>query len=227
MKTHGKRYREKMEKVIADPVPLAEAVATVKDVASGTKFDQSVECVVNLGIDPRQADQIVRGSLSLPHGIGKAKRVIAFCQGDAVQQALDAGAVEAGLDELVTKVQGGWTDFDVAIATPDVMPKVGRLGRILGPQGKMPSPKTGTVTQDVATAVAEYAAGKIEFRNDAGGNVHAVVGKASFPAEHLVGNIEALVGHLKRLRPSGAKGTYIKKVVLSGSMSPPVLAAVS
>ena len=163
----------------------------------GVKFDQTVECVLLLGIDPKQTDQLVRGSLSLPHGVGKQKKVIAFCDDSQVEAAKKAGAIEAGVDELVKKVMDGWADFDVAIASPKVMGKVGKLGRVLGPQGKMPSPKNGTVTDDVATAVAEFTAGKIEFRNDAGGNVHAVVGKQSFDKQKLVENIEAFVNHIK------------------------------
>jgi len=175
-----------------------------------------------LWIDPKQTDQLVRGSLSLPHGVGKQKKVIAFCDDSQVEAARNAGAIEAGTDDLVKKVMDGWTDFDVAIASPKVMGKVGKLGRVLGPQGKMPSPKNGTVTDDVATAVAEFKAGKIEFRNDAGGNVHAVVGKQSFEKKKLVENVEAFVNHIKRVKPSSAKGTFIKKACLSATMSPAV-----
>jgi large subunit ribosomal protein L1 len=175
-----------------------------------------------LGIDPKQADQLVRGSLSLPHGVGKQKRVIAFCDDSQVEAARNAGAVEAGSDELVKKITDGWADFDVAVASPKVMGKVGKLGRVLGPQGKMPSPKNGTVTDEVPTAVAEFTAGKIEYRNDAGGNVHAVVGKQSFDKQRLMENIEAFVSHIKKIKPAAAKGTYIKKACLSASMSPGV-----
>jgi large subunit ribosomal protein L1 len=161
--------------------------------------------VLLLGIDPKQTDQLVRGSLSLPHGVGKQKKVIAFCDDSEVEAAKKAGAIEAGTDELVKKIMDGWMDFDVAIASPKVMGKVGKLGRVLGPQGKMPSPKNGTVTDDVATAVAEFTAGKIEFRNDAGGNVHAVVGKQSFDKQKLVENIEAFVTHIKRIKPAAAE----------------------
>ena len=177
---------------------------------------------MHLGVDPRQADQNIRGSISLPHGIGKARKVIAFCDGDDVAAAAQAGAVEAGGDELVKKIQDGWTDFDVAIATPQMMRTVSRLGRILGPQGKMPSPKAGTVVKDIPTAVAEYSAGKIEYRNDDGGNLHLAVGKVSFDDEKLIENIETFVNHIRRLRPASAKGTFIKKVCLSGSMTPAV-----
>ncbi|HIJ54242.1 MAG TPA: 50S ribosomal protein L1, partial [Planctomycetes bacterium] len=184
------------------------------------KFDQSIECVLHLGIDPKQADQMVRGSISLPYGIGKQKKVIAFCEDADVEAAQKAGAIEVGCDELIKKISDGWLDFDVAIASPKVMGKVGKLGRVLGPQGKMPSPKNGTVTADVATAVAEFAAGKVEFRNDAGGNVHTVVGKQSFENEKLIGNIEAFISHIKKIKPVTAKGTYIKKISISATMSP-------
>ena len=168
------------------PLSLDQAIDKVKSF-KGVKFDQTVECVLLLGIDPKQTDQLIRGSLSLPHGVGKQKKVIGFCDESQVEAAKKAGAIEAGVDELVKKVMDGWADFDVAIASPKVMGKVGKLGRVLGPQGKMPSPKNGTVTDDVTTAVAEFTAGKIEFRNDAGGNVHAVVGKQSFDKQKLRG----------------------------------------
>ena len=200
---------------------LAEAVEKVKSFKS-VKFDQSIECVLHLGIDPKQADQLVRGSISLPHGIGKQKKVIAFCEDAGVEAAKKAGAIEAGCDELIKKVSDGWMDFDVVIASPKVMSKVGKLGRVLGPQGKMPSPKNGTVTADVATAVDEFAAGKVEFRNDAGGNVHVVVGKQSFETKKLVDNIEAFLSHIKKIKPTAAKGAYIKKMCISATMSPSV-----
>jgi len=222
---HGKRYRAEAEKVPDHPVPLAEAVAVLKQFNS-TKFDQTVELTVWLGIDSRQADQQVRGSISLPHGIGKTKRVIAFCEDQQVQPALDAGAVAAGGDELIKKIQGGWMDFDVAVATPTMMRSVSRLGRILGPQGKMPSPKSGTVVQEVAPAVAEYTAGKIEFRNDEGGNIHVPVGKLSFEPEKLVENVQAFLERLGAMRPAAARGQYIKKVCLSATMTPAVRVAV-
>ena len=215
----SKRYKKESQQLSKEPMSLAEAVEKIKSFKS-VKFDQTVECVLNLGIDPKQADQLVRGSISLPHGIGKQKKVIAFCEDADIEAAQAAGAVEAGCDELVKKVSDGWLDFDVAIASPKVMSKVGKLGRVLGPQGKMPSPKNGTVTADVATAVAEFAAGKVEFRNDAGGNVHIVVGKQSFESEKLIGNIEALLSHIKKIKPAAAKGTYIKKMCVSATMSP-------
>ncbi len=222
MKTQSKRYRKEAEQVTEDLLSLGQAVEKIKSFKS-VKFDQTVECVLWLGIDPKQTDQLVRGSLSLPHGVGKQKKVIAFCDDSMVEAAKKAGAAEAGSDELIKKVSEGWMDFDVAIASPKVMGKVGKLGRVLGPQGKMPSPKNGTVTDDVITAVSEFRAGKIEFRNDAGGNVHAVVGKVSFDKQKLVENIEAFIAHIKRVKPSGAKGTYIKKACLAATMSPGVL----
>jgi len=217
----SKRYKKELSKLSEEAVSLAEAVEQVKSFDS-VKFDQSVECVLNLGIDPKQADQLVRGSISLPYGIGRQKRVVAFCEDSDVEAAKQSGAIEAGCDELIKKVSDGWMDFDVAIASPKVMGKVGRLGRVLGPQGKMPSPKNGTVTTDVVKAVAEFSAGKVEFRNDGGGNIHVVVGKQSFAAEKLIENIEAFVSHIKKIRPAATKGTYIKKICISATMSPSV-----
>jgi large subunit ribosomal protein L1 len=217
----SKRYKQESEQVTKDPLSLADAVEKVK-LFKSVKFDQSIECVMHLGIDPKQADQMVRGSISLPHGIGKQKKVIAFCEDADIEAAKNAGAIEAGCDDLIKKISDGWLDFDVAIASPKVMGKVGKLGRVLGPQGKMPSPKNGTVTGDVITAVTEFAAGKVEFKNDAGGNVHTVVGKQSFETEKLIGNIEAFVSHIKKIKPAAAKGTYIKKVSISATMSPSV-----
>jgi len=220
-KSMSKRHKECLSAAPDGKLGMAEAVKAIKGFPP-TKFDPTIELVLHLGIDPRQADQALRGSISLPHGIGKARRVIAFCEGEDVDKAKSAGAAETGSDELIKKIQGGWTDFDVAIATPAMMKSVSRLGRILGPQGKMPSPKAGTVTGDVAAAVAEYAAGKVEYRNDDGGNIHVPVGKASFDEQKLIENITAFIDHVKRLKPSTAKGTYIKKVCLSATMSPSV-----
>src|SRR5947209_7640725 len=187
----SKLYKEAAKKAITDPVAIDQAVDVLKSF-NPTKFDQSVELIFSLGIDPKQADQMIRGSVSLPHGIGKSKRVIAFCPPHLVDAAKAAGAVEAGGQELVTKIEKeNFTDFDVAIATPDMMRFVGRLGKVLGPKGLMPSPKAGTVTPDAAAAVKEYSAGKVEFRNDTGGNIHTVVGKVSFPKDHLVDNVNA------------------------------------
>jgi len=224
----SKRYKKESQQLTpasAGTMSLAEAVEKVKSFKS-VKFDQTIDCVLHLGIDPKQADQLIRGSISLPHGIGKQKKVIAFCKDEDIEAAKAAGAVEAGCDELVKKISDGWMDFDVAIASPKVMSKVGKLGRVLGPQGKMPSPKNGTLTADVATAVAEFAAGKVEFRNDAGSNIHIVVGKQSFEAEKLIGNIEAFVSHIKKSKPAAAKGTYIRKMCISATMSPSIAVSI-
>jgi large subunit ribosomal protein L1 len=218
--THSKRYRAACEKIEdGRTYEVREAVELLKSLPAG-KFDETVEVCLTLGIDPKQSDQIVRGSVALPKGTGKSVRVVAFCGPDQVDAATEAGAIEAGGDELVEKVQNGWMDFDVAIAAPNMMSKVGKLGRVLGPKGLMPSPKAGTVTPQVAEAVREFVAGKLEFRNDAGGNVHVPVGKVSFSTEDLVTNIQALVRHIESQRPSAAKGIYLKKVTLSSSMGP-------
>jgi len=221
MRFRSKRYRKDRERAPSKPVPIEQGIQILKSF-SKTKFDQTVDLVCHLGIDPRQADQAIRGSIALPRGIGKTKRVIAFCNEADVEACKAAGAIEAGADELIEKVQKGWMDFDVAIAHPSLMGKVGKLGRVLGPQGKMPSPKSGTVTPDIVTAVREYSAGKVEFRNDAGGNVHTIVGKLSFSEEDLKANILAFVDHLRRMKPATAKGQYIKKVCISGTMTPSV-----
>ena len=225
MRFRSKRYKKESQQVTTEPVSLAEAVEKVRSFKS-VKFDQSIECVLHLGIDAKQAEQLVRGSISLPHGVGKQKRVVAFCESSDVEAAQKAGAVEAGCDELIKKITDGWTDFDVAVASPKVMSRVGKLGRLLGPQGKMPSPKNGTVTDDVTTAVAEFTAGKIEFKNDAGGSVHVVVGKQSFDSQKLVENIEAFISHIKKIKPAAAKGNYIKKVSISAAMSPGIAVSV-
>ena len=219
MRVKTKRYKKESEQLGKENLSLSDAIDKIKSFQS-VKFDQSVECVMHLGIDPKQADQLVRGSISLPHGIGKQKKVIAFCEDSDAEAAKSAGAIEAGCDALVKKITDGWLDFDVAIASPRVMSKVGKLGRVLGPQGKMPSTKNGTVTGEVAKAVAEFAAGKVEFRNDAGGNIHVVVGKQSFEKEKLVDNVEAFISHIKKVKPTASKGTYIKKISLSATMSP-------
>jgi len=219
MRIRSKRYKEDFAKAGKEPVTLSEAVEKIKSFDSA-KFDQTVECVLCLGIDPKQSDQGVRGSVSLPHGIGKRKRVIAFCEDSKKEAAKEAGAVEAGCDELIEKINGGWTDFDIALASPKVMNKVGKLGRVLGPQGKMPSPKNGTITDDVPGAVAEFSAGKIEYKNDSSGNVHVVVGKQSFDKQKLIDNIEAFISYIQKNKPVSAKGIFLKKVVISASMSP-------
>lgn len=191
------------------------------------KFDQTVELSVRLGVDPKQADQVVRGSIVLPNGIGKAQRVLVFAQGDKAAAAEEAGADHVGGKELADKIKEGWLEFDVAIATPDMMGVVGPLGRVLGPRGLMPSPRAGTVTQDVSTAVKEYKAGKVEFRVDSGGNVHCVVGKLSFDEQQLEENIEALLSYLRSLKPSSSKGVYMRHIALSATMTPaiPIAAA--
>jgi large subunit ribosomal protein L1 len=218
----SKRYKEAFKKLAPAPVPAEQGVDVLKTFAP-TKFDQSVELVFSLGIDPKQADQMIRGSLSLPHGVGKTKRVIAFCPDHLAPAALAAGAVKAGAQDLVNAIEKeGFLDFDVAVATPDMMRFVGRLGKVLGPKGLMPSPKAGTVTPNVADAVKEYAAGKIEFRNDTGGNIHTVIGKMSFDKAKLLDNINAMVGQVRRLKPATSKGAFFKKVILKGTMTPAV-----
>ncbi len=219
IKIRGKRYKEAAKLIPPNPVTLEQAIPILKQMKHA-KFDESINIVIHLGIDAKQADQMVRGAVSLPKGIGKTNRVIAFVQGANIDAARAAGAIEAGADELITRINGGWLDFDVAIATPDMMPKIARLGKVLGPQGKMPSPKAGTVTTDITTAVKEYAAGKIEFRNDAGGNIHAVIGKTSFAETDLSANAHAFVETLRKMKPTTAKGVYIKKITLHSSMSP-------
>jgi large subunit ribosomal protein L1 len=218
----SKRYRESAKKAVAEMLPVEKGVEVLKSFAP-TKFDQSVELIFSLGIDPKQADQMIRGSLSLPHGVGKSKRVVAFCPEHLAAAATAAGAVRAGGQELVAAIEKeNFTDFDVAVASPDMMRFVGRLGKVLGPKGLMPSPKAGTVTPDVAAAVKEYAAGKIEFRNDTGGNIHSVVGKLSFDSQKLVDNVHAMVAQIRRMKPAASKGIFIRKVVLKGSMTPAV-----
>jgi large subunit ribosomal protein L1 len=218
----SKRYKEAAKKQKLEPMAVEPAVELLKTFEA-TKFDQSVELIFSLGIDAKQADQMIRGSLSLPHGVGKTKRVVAFCPEHLVTGALNAGAIKAGGQELVKQIEtDNFTDFDVAVSTPDMMRFVGRLGKVLGPKGLMPSPKAGTVTADVANAVREYAAGKIEFRNDSGGNVHSVVGKISFDNTRLIENINAMIAHIRRLKPPTSKGAFFKKLVLKGSMTPAV-----
>jgi large subunit ribosomal protein L1 len=220
--SRSKRYKEASKTAITQAVPIDKAVEVVKGFKP-TKFDQSVELIFSLGIDPKQADQMIRGSLSLPHGIGKSKRVVAFCSEHLVTAALNAGAIKAGGQELVAQIEkDNFTDFDVAVATPDMMRFVGRLGKVLGPKGLMPSPKAGTVTPDVASAVREYAAGKVEFRNDSGGNIHSVVGKVSFDSPKLVDNINAMIVQIRKMKPATSKGAYFKKLVLKATMTPAV-----
>lgn len=203
------------------PLPLEEAVNLLKQF-SNTKFDQSVEIAMRLGIDPKQADQIVRGSIVLPHGIGKTLRVIVFAKGEKIDEAKAAGADEVGGPELAEKIKQGWLDFDVCIAAPDMMSIVGPLGKTLGPRGLMPSPRSGTVTPDVGKVVKEYKAGKVEFRNDAGGIVHAVVGKLSFDEARLAENVREFINLVSGMKPAAVKGQYVKGIALSATMSPGV-----
>ncbi|MCP3904185.1 MAG: 50S ribosomal protein L1 [Planctomycetes bacterium] len=186
----------------------------------GPKFDQSVEVCAHLGIDPRQADQQLRGSIAMPKGVGKSARVVCFCGEDKVEDAKAAGAIEAGGEDLVKKVGDGWMDFDVAVASPDMMRVVSKLGRVLGPKGLMPSPKAGTVSPDVVNAVKEYAAGKLEYRNDSGGNLQCIIGKMSFSEGDLLENLEYFLALVEKIRPAAAKGQYVKKIVVSGTMTP-------
>ena len=212
-----------LKKVPADkkPLPVAEAVAILKTFNT-TKFDQSVEIAIRLGVDTTQADQLVRGSIVLPHGIGKTLRVIVFAKGDKVDEAKAAGADEVGGPEMAEKIKGGWTEFDVCIAAPDMMGVVGPLGKVLGPRGLMPSPRAGTVTPDVGKVIKEYKAGKIEFRTAKDGNVQAAVGKLSFDAPKLAENITAFINHVVALKPATVKGQYIKGIAISATMSPSV-----
>lgn len=198
---------------------LAEACQLVKEV-SFTKFDASVELHVNLGVDPRKANQMIRGVVTLPYGTGKTKRVLVLCTPDKENEAKEAGADYVGLDEYIEKIKGGWTDVDVIICTPSVMAKVGAIGRILGPRGLMPNPKTGTVTMDVANAVKEVKAGKIDFKVDKTGIVHAAIGKVSFPAENILGNANELISAILKLKPATLKGTYLQAVSICSTMSP-------
>jgi len=201
------------------PQTIENAIKGIKSFKA-PKFDQSVEVCVHLGIDPRQADQQLRGSIAMPHGVGKSARVVCFCQDDKVDDAKAAGAIEAGAEALVAKIEGGWMDFDVAVASPDMMRVVSKLGRTLGPKGLMPSPKAGTVTPDIVTAVKEYAAGKLEYRNDDGGNIHCIIGKSSFSEDKLIENLEYFVAMIEKIRPPAAKGHYVKRLVVSGTMTP-------
>jgi large subunit ribosomal protein L1 len=221
MGKRSKRYRTLAEKVPAEPQELARAVEILKEFG-GTRFDQSVEIHMRLGIDAKQADQLVRGSIVLPHGIGKTQRVVVFAKGEAAAAAEEAGADEVGQEDLARKIQDGWTDFDVCIASPDMMGVVGPLGRVLGPRGLMPSPRAGTVTPDVANTVREYKAGKVEFRNDSGGNVHAIVGRLSFDSSRLEENIAAFIELITSMKPAAVKGNYIKGISIAATMSPGV-----
>ncbi|WP_250001393.1 50S ribosomal protein L1 [Actinoplanes sp. M2I2] len=218
----SKGYRKGAEQIDQNKLyEPAEAVKLAKD-ASPTKFDATVEVAMRLGVDPRKADQMVRGTVNLPHGTGKTARVIVFAQGAKAEEAVAAGADEVGTDELVARIQGGWLDFDAAIATPDQMAKIGRIARILGPRGLMPNPKTGTVTMDVTKAINEIKGGKITFRVDKHSNLHLIIGKASFSEEQLVDNYAAVLDEVLRAKPSAAKGKYLRKVVVTTTMGPGV-----
>ena len=217
---HGKRYRQQYQKVQRDHAyPPAEAVSLIKETASA-KFDETVELHVLLGVNVRHADEQLRGTLALPHGLGKDVSVAVFAQGQQARDAEAAGADYVGADDLAKKVEEGWTDFDVAIATPDLMPVVGRLGRVLGPRGLMPNPKTGTVTPDVAKAVSDIKGGKIEFRVDRHANLHFIIGKASFSEAQLAENYAAALEEVLRLKPASSKGRYLKKITISTTMGP-------
>ena len=216
----GKKYQEACKLVEAGKLyTAAEAMDLVKKTATA-KFDESIELHVRLGVDPKYPDQQVRGAIVLPNGTGKTKRVLVFAKGEKVKEAEAAGADFVGSDEIVQKIQGGWLDFDVAVATPDMMGTVGRLGKILGPRGLMPNPKLGTVTMDLQKAISEVKAGKVEYRTDKAGNVHVVIGKASFDAEKLQQNFQALMDTLIRVKPAAAKGQYIRSAVIASTMGP-------
>jgi large subunit ribosomal protein L1 len=226
LKHPSKRFRGLYEKRKDDPLSVDEAVRALKGF-EGTKFDQSVEIAIRLGLDAAQADQIVRGSIVLPHGIGKEQRVVVFAKGPAAEEAREAGADVVGEEDLANKIKDGWTDFDACIASPDMMKLVGPLGRVLGPRGLMPSPRAGTVTPDVGKTVREYKAGKVEFRNDKAGNVQAVVGKLSFDTPKLTENIQAFIDKIMSLKPAAVKGAYVRSAFLSATMSPSVRLAIS
>jgi large subunit ribosomal protein L1 len=219
MSKHGKRFLLARQEVKEPAYELQEAVRLLKRLPQ-PKFDQTIELHLKLGVDAKQSDQQLRGAISLPAGVGRKRRVIAFCAPEAVEGAKKAGAVEAGGDDLVEKITGGWADFDVAVAHPQMMKNVAKLGRILGPQGKMPTPKAGTVGPDVPALVGEFAAGKVEYRNDAGGNIHAAVGKISFTEQAIVDNVLAFLEHIRKRKPASAKGQFVQRVVLTATMSP-------
>jgi large subunit ribosomal protein L1 len=218
----GKNITKARAQIEARPYKLAEATETIKK-AHFVKFDETVELVVNLGIDPKQSDQMVRGTVVLPHGLGKTKRVLVIAMGEKVREAQDAGADFVGGDDVVQRIQEGWTDFDAVIATPDMMRSAGRLGKVLGPRGLMPNPKTGTVTFEVAQAVKEIKAGKVEFRVDKQGIVHSPIGKISFDAAKLADNAHALISAILKAKPAAAKGKFVKKVTLSSTMGPGIV----
>jgi large subunit ribosomal protein L1 len=223
MVNHSKRYLQAAAKVDRERLyDLKEALALIKSLP-GTKFDESIEVAIHLGVDPKKSDQLVRGAVSLPKGLGKTIKVVVFADGDKAKAAREAGADEVGAAELAEKIMGGWLDFDIVITSPDMMKHVGKLGKVLGPQGKMPSPKSGTVTPDVAAAVKEFKAGKVEFRTDAGGNVQAALGKRSFSVDDLHSNVQTFLEHVSNMRPPAVKGEFFRKICVSSSMGPGVL----
>ncbi len=222
MKKHGKKYTAARQQVPVRPHSLEEAVPLLQKVKF-TKFDETVELAVRLGVDPKHSDQMVRGTVVLPHGLGKSKKVLVIANAEKQREAKEAGADEIGGEELVDKINGGWTDFDAVVATPDMMRAVGRLGKVLGPRGLMPNPKTGTVTLDIMKAVQEIKAGKVEFRVDKAGIVHAPVGKISFTTENLIANAHALMDSIVKAKPAAAKGKYLKSVTLTSTMGPGVI----
>lgn len=221
MRTRGKKYQAARQQVPARPHSIEEAVPLIQKVKY-TKFDETVEISVRLGVDPKHSDQMVRGTVVLPHGLGKSKKVLVIAGTDKQREAKDAGADEVGGDDVVDRILGGWTDFDAVVATPDMMRSVGKLGKVLGPKGLMPNPKTGTVTVDVTKAVQEIKAGKVEFRVDKAGVVHAPIGKISFEPDRLIANAHALMENIVKAKPAAAKGKYLKSVTMSSTMGPGV-----
>jgi large subunit ribosomal protein L1 len=222
MRTRGKKYQAARQQVPARPHSIEEAVPLIQKVKY-TKFDETVEIAVRLGVDPKHSDQMVRGTVVLPHGLGKSKKVLVIAGTDKQREAKEAGADEVGGDDVVDRILGGWTDFDAVVATPDMMRSVGKLGKVLGPKGLMPNPKTGTVTVDVTKAVQEIKAGKVEFRVDKAGVVHAPIGKISFAPDRLIANAHALMENIVKAKPAAAKGRYLKNVTMSSTMGPGVL----
>jgi large subunit ribosomal protein L1 len=219
MRNRGKKYTAARQQVPDHPQTIEQAVPLLQKVKF-SKFDESVDVSLRLGVDPKHADQMVRGTVVLPHGLGKSKRVLAIAGGEKQKEAQEAGADTVGGEEMVDKIQGGWMDFDAVVATPDMMRAVGKLGKVLGPRGLMPNPKTGTVTFEIAKAVKEIKAGKVEFRVDKSGIIHAPIGKASFPAQNLIDNAHALIDSVVKAKPAAAKGKYLRSVTLSSTMGP-------
>ena len=217
---HSKRYNSNFEKINRDKEYSLEEAAELLSSFSHPKFDESVELAINLGVDPKHADQIVRGTVALPNGIGKDIKVLVFARDDLAEEAKNSGADFVGADDMVEKVKGGWTDIDVVVAAPDMMAEVGKLGKILGPRGLMPNPKIGTVTKDIAKAVTEVKAGKIEFRVEKNGIIHNSIGKVSFPKEKIIENVKVFVGAILKAKPQAAKGIYMKKITMTSTMGP-------